>query len=63
MALTLPPLPHGNGSWAIIHTASGECACELFKPDARLAKRMNGAAFHAVPIGQHLASLNGKGAA
>lgn len=60
--IALPPLPHGNGSWAIIHTATGQCALELMRGDARRAALMNAAAFHAVPIGQYLSSINGKGA-
>ena len=58
MAIALPALRPWEGSWAIIHTATGQCALELFKPDAARARMMNGAAFHAVPIGEHLASVN-----
>lgn len=58
MPVNLPPLPHGQGSWAIIHRQSGRCAMELFKPDSRLAQRMNGAAYFARPIGEHLALIN-----
>ena len=56
-----PPLPHHVGSWAIIRTATGECVTELFR-DSKAIRFLNSAAYHAVPIDQHLASLNGKGA-
>lgn len=58
MGIHLPALRPWEGSWAIIHTATGLCALELFKPDRARADRMNGAAFHAVPIGAYLASVN-----
>ena len=60
MAIELPALPHGNGSWAIIHNASGACVLELFKGDARKAQAMNGDAYHAKPIGEYLASMNNR---
>lgn len=60
MAIDLPPLPHGNGSWAIIQNATGQCVLELFKADARKAQAMNGNAYHAKPIGEYLASLSNR---
>lgn len=58
MPVSLPLLKPWEGSWAIIHTATGECVTELFKPDRAIAERMNGQAFHAVPIAEYLAGLN-----
>jgi len=60
LGIELPLLRHWEGSWAIIHTESGDCVLELMKPDARHARRMNGRAFHAITIGEHLSGLNSK---
>lgn len=56
--IILPPLRPHEGSWAIIHQATERYAMELFKPDAHLAQRMNGAAYFARPIAEHLGMIN-----
>ena len=56
--LALPPLRPWEGSWAIVHRESGECALELFKSDKRFARAMNGRAYRAEPIGDYLARIN-----
>lgn len=58
MAIHLPPLRPWEGSWAIVHKATGQCVLELFKVDRRRAMRMNGEAYFARPIGEHLAMVN-----
>jgi hypothetical protein len=56
--LNPPPLPHGQGSWIVRRIATGEVIGEFFDPDN--VRKFNQATCEAIPIGEHLASLNGK---
>ena len=52
-----PPLARHEGSWAIVRLSDGQAMAELFR-DSKAIASLNTAAYKAVPIGQHLASLN-----
>jgi hypothetical protein len=55
--ITIPPLKPHEGSYAVIHTETGECVLEMFKDDKRIPY-LKADKFHLVPIGEYLASLN-----
>lgn len=58
MPINLPPLKTWEGSWAIVNRQTGECVMELHRLDAKLADRMNGEKYRAIPIAEHLASFS-----
>lgn len=51
-----PPLPRFNGSWIVKRISDGEVLGEFFEADS--VRQFNGATCEAIPIGEHLASLN-----
>lgn len=53
-----PPLPRFNGSWIVKRIADGVVLGEFFNADS--VRQFNGATCEAIPIGEHLASLNQK---
>jgi len=54
--LESPPLPRFNGSWIVKRISDGEVLGEFF--EAESVRQFNGATCEAIPIGEHLASLN-----
>jgi hypothetical protein len=51
-----PPLPRFNGSWIVKRKVDGEVLGEFF--EAESVRQFNSTTCEAVPIGEHLASLN-----